>query len=296
LAADIEALDDWLVEPLIPAHRSTAIVAEGGVGKSLIMLEIAAALATGRAVLLRPARAPINVVYIDMEMVPSDVADRLDALGYDFTNDPLLHEHLHYYQLQDFLPFDTSRGGRQLLAIAEKYEAELVIIDTLARVISGDENEAKTVQNFAAWTGTLLKQKGVAVVRLDHLGKNPEKGARGSSAKRDDIDLGWTMTLAKKNPVRFKFTREKTRVMWAPERVDLIEVSKNPLRHEVAGGTPTKEVADLIKKLDELGVPKEGRGKAGKALREAGYTASTDALAEAVAERKRRPGQMPGQD
>jgi hypothetical protein len=124
LAADVADLGDWLVEPLIPAHRSTAIVAEGGVGKSLIMLEVAAALATGQAIFHRPAGPPINVVYVDMEMTGSDLAERLESLGYDFTSDELLAEHLHYYQLQDFEPFDTHRGGDQLLHVARNDKAE----------------------------------------------------------------------------------------------------------------------------------------------------------------------------
>jgi hypothetical protein len=78
-------------------------------------------------------------------------------------------------------------------------------------------------------------------------------------------------------------------------RVDLIETSRSPLRPEVAGGTPTKEVTDVVENLTIwMFQMSAGRGRAGKALREARYKVSTDVLADAVVDRKRQPGQGSG--
>jgi hypothetical protein len=291
LADDVDDRDQWLVEPLIPAHRLTAIVAKGGVGKSLIMLEIAAALATGMETLLRSAGAPLSVIYIDMEMTPDDLAERLTEMGCEFADDQVLQENLHYYLLQDFKPFDTRRGGEQLLAVVERHEAELVIIDTLARVVEGDENEANTYHNFAAFTGKLLKAKGVAVVRLDHIGKNPKKGPRGSSAKRDDVDVAWMMSN-QNDPTKVKFKADKRRVEWVPAQVDVVRNPGPPLKHEIKQTALSEKVAALMTELDKLGVPTDaGRDKARKALTDAEIQASNADLADAVAARKRRGGQ-----
>ena len=297
LIADLGDRDQWLVQPLIPAHRSTAIVAKGGVGKSLIMLEICAALATGKATLLRPAGPPVHVVYIDMEMALDDLADRLTALGYDPTTDKLLQQNLHYYQLQNFKPFDTPIGGKQLLAITQRHEAELVVIDTLARVIKGEENNADTFHAFAAHTGKPLKAADITVVRLDHEGKTPKRGARGSSAKRDDVDLAWTMSAATRKPGDFRFDREKSRIGWVPQHVKLVRLSKEPLRHGIDEGSLSTKAKALVAHLDKLNLPNDaGRPKAKKALRKSGIPAATDDLQAAVNFRKQRSGQVSGQD
>ena len=94
--------------------------------------------------------------------------------------------------------------------------------------------------------------------------------------------------------MRFRFQKEKGRMMWVPDRVDLVEVSTDPLRHGIVAGAGAKEITDLITTLDELQVPRSaGRGKARKALSEAGHKISNVSLTEALAERKRQPGQIP---
>ena len=232
-----------------------------------------------------------------MEMTRSDLAGRLSSMGIDYPNHKRLRKHLHYYQMQIFDTFDTSKGSSQLLGVVKKHDADLVVIDTFARVISGDENDANTVHKFAANAGMPLKALCVAVVRLDHLGKNTSKGARGSSAKRDDVDVVWTISSVNKPSGGFKFVRGKSRMPWVPDRVDLVRASENPLRYEVAGGTPTKLIMNLVNRLDNLEVPDSaGRVTAGNALRDAGFKASTNDLADAVAHRKRRGGQVKGQD
>src|SRR5688500_16687212 len=45
LFADEDEGGDWLVEPLIPRGRSVALYAPGKTGKSILVLEVAAALA-----------------------------------------------------------------------------------------------------------------------------------------------------------------------------------------------------------------------------------------------------------
>ncbi len=58
---------DWLVEPLLPAGRQTAVFASAKTGKSLLALEVSAASATGRAILDQPAGPAQGVLYLDYE-------------------------------------------------------------------------------------------------------------------------------------------------------------------------------------------------------------------------------------
>ena len=177
----------WLIEPIIPTGRSVALYAAGKTGKSLLALDLVAAAASGRPILGgAPLETPIHILYVDQEMTQPDLKERIDSLGYFSLGyaDSLttLAQHLHYTQLYPWPPLDTEAGGKKLLKKARKVEAQLVVIDTLIRTVDGEENSADTIKNFGRHTGMALKKEGIALLRIDHAGKDLTRGQRGTSA------------------------------------------------------------------------------------------------------------------
>lgn len=256
---------DWLIEPIVPAGRQVAVFSRAKTGKSLLALDVAAALATGAPILgLRPVQ-PATTVYIDLEMTDADLRERLEDLGYGPESDL---SRLVYYQLPSLPPLDTELGGQVLQAIVDRHHAALVVIDTMARAVTGDENNADTYRDFYRHAGRRLKAQGVALLRLDHAGKDPALGQRGSSAKADDLDVVFSMTA--EGDEGFRLTRTHSRVPWVPPKVELIRHTE-PLRHVLTSGLwpeSTKEVAAL---LDELHVPLDVTyHHANQSLRDAG--------------------------
>lgn len=247
--------DEWLCEPLLARGRSHALYASAKAGKSLLMLEVAAALATGRSTLRQAAGTPRNVVYLDEEMTEADLQERLVDMGYGPDDDL---SHLHYFTLPCLPPLDTEAGGREVRRIADEYDAEIVVIDTMCRVITGDENSADTMKAFARFTGQPLKAAGRTVIRLDHAGKNQEQGQRGSSAKNDDVDVVWSLK-ATEDGVKLEATHR--RISWVPESIDLTR-TENPLRHRPAVASYVTGTKTLAEMLDRWDVPLNlGRGK-----------------------------------
>lgn len=271
---------EWLVEPLIERGRSIVIYSPPKAGKSLLMQEIAPALATGRPVLGNPARAPMSVLYVDLENTTADIRDRLSAMGYgpgDLGN-------LRYFSFPSLPALDSERGGRELLALAIAYGAELVIIDTVSRVISGGENDADTFNALYRYALAPLKGRGVSVARLDHAGKDAERGQRGSSAKAADVDAVWL--LVAKTDTALYLRRQESRTAHGADLISLRRLH-DPLRHEVTTEIGSTAARDLAAELDRLGVDrKAGRQIARDALTEAGIRATTANLAEAVRIRK----------
>ena len=182
--------EDWLIKPLIPRNQLVVIFAPGGTGKSLLALYIAAALATGRDI-FGIEHQPISVLYMDYEMQQAQLFERLTAMGY---NKDTNLTNLHYASLPPIASLDTPEGAKQICDLARTCQAELVIIDTFSRAVEGAENDADTVRNFYRWTALKLKTEGRSLLRIDHAGKDLKKGARGTSAKNDDVDLVWQMT------------------------------------------------------------------------------------------------------
>lgn len=272
--------EDWLVEPLIPRGRQVALWALHKTGKSLITLEVAAAVATGAAVFRQAATDPADVIYCDMEMCEDDLYDRLIDLGYG--PDSLL-DRLHYYLLPALPPLDTAEGAAVLLELVARHHATLVVLDTMARVVAGEENDADTYRAFYRHTGRGLKALGVSLLRLDHGGKDAERGQRGSSAKGDDVDVVWQLTTIDNG---LELVRRAARMSWVPERAALRR-HLDPLRHTLVDAGWPEGTADLAGTLDTLSIPLDaGRPFARAKLALFNKHASNDLLSKALKYRR----------
>jgi hypothetical protein len=243
---------EWLLEPLFAKGRAHAIYAGAKVGKSFVTLAACAALATGQPFLRKPQTQPQHVLYVDYEMTPQDLADRLTEFGYEHT----VFDHLHYAQLPNLPPLDTPKGGIALCQAAHAVGAEIVIIDTTGRAVEGDENDANTYQNFYRYTGMQLKRLGMTWARLDHAGKDTTRGQRGSSAKNDDVDIVVNLT---RTPTGITWTATHRRMSWYPEQSDItIAELDDQATFTMQGGNLEQfelHIFELSDWLDAEGIP-----------------------------------------
>jgi hypothetical protein len=272
---------EWLLEPVLERGRIVALFAPAKTGKSLITLEWVTALAAGREVFGNPRRAPVRVLYVDLENTQADIRERLEELGYG----PEDLGNLTYLSFPSLPTLDTHQGGQDLLALAEHYAAELVVIDTTCRVIAGEENSSDTFKNLYRHAMMPLKARGITVLRLDHSGKDLERGQRGSSAKADDVDAVWL--LIGRTDTTFTLKRTHARQAHGPDMVNIVR-RQEPLRH-VPESILEPAIADAVAALDRLGVPDDvGREKARAALLDIGMKIGNKPLSAAVAHRKQR--------
>ena len=283
-----KAEPDWLVPQVIERGRSYSLVARSKVGKSLISLDMVAALATGRALLGRPNPhpGPVRVMYLDLENAPGDLKERLQDLGY---TPETLGTNLRYYSFPALPPLDAPQGARHLAALVDRDRPDLIVIDTLSRVVKGNENDAETIQNFYRYCLVGIKARGIAVLRLDHLGKYAEAGSRGTSAKTDDVDAELCL-VERDGDYQLRCTYQRNG--HHPDVLYLVKQRRNdahPLRHLiVAAPEPVAEerenpVETLVAAMEELKVPTgEGRDKVGVRLRKHGVKVRNEHLSEAI--------------
>jgi hypothetical protein len=237
---------EWLVEPLLEEGHQIAIYSQPKTGKSLLMLDVVAGLAAGKPVLGNPAREPISIVYVDQENGRRDIREHLTNMGY--TDKDLVN--LHYYSFPSLAMLDTEEGGKQLYAVASYHRAKLVVLDTLSRVVEGRENENDTYHNLYRNTGVRLKADGIAVIRLDHAGKDDDKGMRGASAKASDVDSVWWLSTVGTD--QLVLTRTHQRMAHGNSRIPITRAD-NPLRHEVEDWLDQQlkdPVDDIVRQLD----------------------------------------------
>jgi hypothetical protein len=245
--------ENWLLRPLVAQGRNVTIYSPPKAGKSLLMLELAAALASAKGAIGQDVERPSRIGYVDWENVPvADIWPRLLAMGYQ----PDELSNLVYLSFPPMAKLDTEQGGQELDLIAEAYGLDFIVIDTVSRTISSEENSNDTWLAWDRHAGQRLKARGIGFIRLDHSG-HAGTHARGGSAKYGDVDATWRLELDPEDLSHVMLTLEGSRFKVEDhERVLHLKRLESPLRHELLGGsevagTAAERVANL---LEEHGI------------------------------------------
>jgi len=140
---------DWVIEPLIPHHNRVVVFGEFGSKKSWLLLDLGLHIAGGVRWLDRfSIPQSRSVLYIDEEMSEYELRRRVKLLGTGASLDgkdiPFRAiSHLGLKFVNQARTEDLLRGLK-----LEGFDPDIVIIETLRRVLHGSENEAKDVGDF----------------------------------------------------------------------------------------------------------------------------------------------------
>lgn len=268
---------DWLKEDFLEQGTLSSLFSKPGIGKSLIALELA----------VEVVRAGHVVMYVDDENRVSDTVDRLKA--YRCTPDEL--DNLIMYSFAGLPALDTDDGGMHLEALAEANKPRLVIMDTVSRMVSGEENAANTFLQLYRCSLVPLKAKGITILRLDHSGKDDAKGMRGSSAKESDVDFVWRLGRTGEHLFSLECQKSRNGHVAFGQIINL-ERRYDPLHHiwDVQIEMPLDQFAGIIRQMDGLGIPPSyGRDRVRSILRENNISGMrNDQLQCAIIERRNR--------
>lgn len=294
----------WLLPDVIARDSYVSMSAAPGTGKSVLTRAIAVEASLGRSA-FDPATEldPARVIYLDAENGQDWWRDGLESMGA-----PLDLPNLKVICYPDLAGLDTPKGAKEFLALIAKTAAELddcvdlVVFDTVSRFIEGGENDADTWSQFYRLAIQPLRDQKIAVLRLDHLGKDADRGPRGSSHKLSDVDADFRMTAAKAGSDDLTLTLGKRRRQHFAQTLTVTR-KDGPLRHELhtspasfivrtADGTVVSLDPDtnaLVADLDQLNVSDEfGRDKARKTYIQAGGSIAARDVVWAAAVRFRK--------
>ena len=285
---------EWLVEGFWPASSHVHLFAGHKTGKSLLTLHTAVQIALGLDAFNGGKINPHDVVYIDREMTRADIRERLFDMGMKSAMLSGALERLHYYFYPSVGYLDTPEGGHNVMELVKECGSDVVIIDTLSRVVKGDENSNDTYRNFYNYTGALLKSEGIALLRLDHEGHQTGH-SRGASSKGDDVDLVYHL---KPTDSGLDLVMKASRVDYVKHEINLQQgLDTLGFSETVHGGWP-EGTKDKVKELDSLGIPEGSSFRKTKSLlREHGHLpGKSTVLLAAIRYRKERvdiPGLQP---
>lgn len=278
---------EYVVEPMLATGTSVALVAPAGSRKSLILLRIALAVARGEDSFAgMPIPRARRVLYLDMENTEDDLRERLESFGVqqDATPNNFILVHLPPMD-----PLDTAKGGADLCAAVDAYglvSGDLVVLDSYQRVTQAGENDSDTTRGYYRHTGTHLKSRGLTVVRTDNTGKDVSRGARGSSGKRDDVDVEY---LLRPDGDYVEVMVGKARQRGVSE-LSLHVIQKDGQTTFRSDLSPTMNQIQLcVAALDALGVPDRiGYRKASQLLEDDPHLFSRDVCRDACKQRQSR--------
>ena len=195
---NIEAWDDiedepveWLIQDVLPKKAFAALYGPPGSYKSFVALDIAEAVATGRAWMGREVQAAGAVLYICGEGF-GGIGARIKACK--------LHNRTQagaeIYVIRAAINLRSSAEDFDLLVASIKdlvertgVQFELVQIDTLARAFGGgNENNSEDMGAFIHNAGRIQRMLNCAMMVLHHSGKDATKGLRGHSSLLGAVD------------------------------------------------------------------------------------------------------------
>ncbi|PTV95854.1 RecA-family ATPase [Rhodobacter aestuarii] len=181
-AADLEGLEvperKWLVRDFIPGREVTLLYGDGGTGKSLLSAQLACAVALGRQWIGRgvtEGRAVFLSAEDEQDELHRRFADIVRSEGATLAD----LQRLTYASLagEDALLARADGAGKPLIpsglydeirAILTDLNPALLVLDTLADLFPGNENDKAQVRQFVGMLKKLALQHDCAVVMLAH--------------------------------------------------------------------------------------------------------------------------------
>lgn len=172
----------YLLEGLIAPGELSVWYGQPKCGKSFLMLRVAYGLALGQGMWGREAEQSA-VLYVAAEG-EHGVMGRIRALHEAMGPAPLFR-----FIAQRVDLFDPNADLRDLIAAAKAVGARLLVLDTMARVMpGGDENSTRDMGVFVSNCDTIREQTGAHVAIVHHSGWSGEH-SRGSIALPGAADL-----------------------------------------------------------------------------------------------------------
>lgn len=169
----------WVAHNLIPRGDVSSLGGDGGSGKTMLALQLATAMARGAQDWLGTVVEPGPVVFLSGEEPEDEIRRRVARIAarQGFDCDALAG--LHFWFPSDFsdCTFATPGPGGVMQAtplfrsveasIAEKRPA-LVVLDNVAAVFAGNQNDRVMVRTFVNLFRGIARATGCGVLLLDH--------------------------------------------------------------------------------------------------------------------------------
>jgi AAA domain/Bifunctional DNA primase/polymerase, N-terminal len=205
---DVHVERRWLVENLLPETGSALLSGAWGTYKTFVSFDLAASVITGTEFIDYPVARKGGVLFVAAEG-GEEVPIRLQAIVEHrcggnrvpfawTTSCPSLLEPAALTFLANL-----ARQANERMTAEFGVPLALIIVDTLISATAfkraGDENDAAVMSTIMKQLAALSERTGALALAVDHYGKDPATGTRGSSSKEGAASTVLAL-LGERNP------------------------------------------------------------------------------------------------
>jgi hypothetical protein len=163
----------------LPRQGKALIYAPAKAGKSYLSLQLARAIGSGQEFLGMPTTQG-RVLYLQFEMGLEILQSRMKETGQDYDN--------VFVDTSFSMKLDKDSEQKYLKAAMLAIRPDVLILDPLRPVISGDENEAKDMGILVDFLDEIIEEFNCSILVIHHAGKDIQRGSRGSSVFEGWVD------------------------------------------------------------------------------------------------------------
>jgi hypothetical protein len=240
---------DYLLGHIICTTSRWLMFGETGVGKTLLTLDMAAAIASGSPMLGWAGQRATRVMYLDGELPAETFKERMQLIAGRYGRDISLYG----YNRDDLgdgqmPPLNESKGEKWLMREIDEVKPELVVFDSIMALmdgVMGEEESWAPVKHLAR----KLTRRRLAQIWLHHTGHDKTKGF-GTKTKEWEMDTVAKLNFADESHEAFtmEFTKARLRTPAnAPEfKPRTISLGPDGWISEPLRGAPGRKSEDVV--------------------------------------------------
>ncbi|WP_245269870.1 AAA family ATPase [Nitrobacter hamburgensis] len=268
----IAQVRQWFLTGLIPHRQVTLLSGDGGVGKSLLGLQIGAASALAIETLgLQPR--PGRVLYLGAEDEAEEFHRRLDDIAAAHSAEIADLTDLRILPLADqdaLLSEPDPKGNMKATPLwgrvdrfVKSWEPGLVVLDTAADLFGGDEVKRSQVRHFVAMLRKMAIERDCAVLLLAHpsiAGMASGSGYSGSTAWNNSVRSRLYLTSGEGDVRILKTVKsnygkigDEMQLEWCEGAFVLHDPSKPGIADGLINGRADKLFMAVLSKLNRTG-------------------------------------------
>jgi uncharacterized protein len=176
---------DWLIKDYFERDKTVLVYGASGVGKSFVADDMGLSIATGKE--WQGHSTKQGAVFYICGEGKSGVKKR--CLAWSIKNNVQL-DNVPFFVSDSAVILPSKNAIEQLHTDIKNsgHIPTLIIFDTLARCLDGDENQAKDIGAFIQSVDSIRTTYNCTILIVHHSGKDEKKGARGSTSIKGALD------------------------------------------------------------------------------------------------------------
>lgn len=251
----------WIVPGWLPARQVTMLSGDGGLGKSLLAIQLMASAALGETWLgqrVEPCKSLGVFCEDDMDELHRRVADVAQHHGHDLDDlgDMMLTSRVGLDSALVTFPHDGPAEPTDLMgtimAQAVGMEARIVVLDSLHDLFTGNENVRTQARAFIGHLRSLAMEIDGAVIVTAHpslSGRNTGTGEAGSTAWNNAVRSRLYLTSPEDDPDANRRVLRRMKANYGPRDAEIAMTWHQGAF--VADGTPSALFQSLDRKRIE---------------------------------------------